>query len=62
MSKYPAAEGTGRKSIKFSFVKCIPNTVQRISHTAASTHYNPHMYIKLILILYQIYTKDEGAC
>jgi hypothetical protein len=48
MSKYPAANGIGRNSIKFSFVKCILNTVQRIPYTAASTHYNPHMYTKLL--------------
>jgi len=48
MSKYPAAEFTGQNSIKFSFVKCIVNTVQRISYTAACTPYNPHMYTKLL--------------
>jgi hypothetical protein len=47
MSKYPAAEGTGRNSIKFNFVKYIPNTVPRISYTAASTHRNAHIYTKL---------------
>jgi len=47
MSKYLAAEGIGRNSIKFSFVKCILNAVQRILYTAASTHYNPHMHTKL---------------
>ena len=48
MSKYPAADGNGRNSIKFSLVKCFLSTVQRISYTAASTHYNPHMYTKFL--------------
>jgi len=33
---------------QINFVKCILNTVQRISYTAASTHYNRHMYTKLL--------------